>query len=371
MRMKRLAGIALVFCLCVAVLAPMRSDAASSTVKVRAYGGVTKTYKSRKNFCYVNNKKISIKKTPIFKKNGCYMGPVSAILKNSSLGVKVSKSGNTMKLTYGPNTVTLKANSKKVETNGVKSTLGAAVIRGRYISTKKDRWIVPLKGVCTRLGISYSSSGGVLNISGSGQASENTVSRTSSSNDEIKLVLDAGHGGIDSGATGNGMAEKNLNLAIVLAAKKYFDKDSRFKVYYTRKSDTYPSLTSRCNTANNNNVDMFICVHINSASASAHGTETLWNPNRNAATKKKGLTSKELATALHAAAQDATGFTDRGLVSRTGLRVLNGTKMPACLIEYGFITNKTEAIKMKNHTALYGKALYNSVVNLMKKEGRY
>ena len=189
--------------------------------------------------------------------------------------------------------------------------------------------------------------------------------------DRIKIVIDAGHGGSDSGASGNGMAEKNLTLAIVLAAKRSFDNDSRFQVYYTRTADTYPSLSQRANLANNRDADMFLCVHINSASASARGTETLWSKGRNSATKKNGLTSKELATAMQDAAVDVTGFKDRGLVDRPNLYVLRHTKMPACLIEYGFISNKTEAARMKANTSVYGKALYNAVVNLMKKEGRY
>jgi len=167
------------------------------------------------------------------------------------------------------------------------------------------------------------------------------------------------------------MAEKNLTLAIVLAAKRSFDNDSRFQVYYTRTADTYPSLSQRANLANNRDADMFLCVHINSASASARGTETLWSKGRNSATKKNGLTSKELATAMQDAAVDVTGFKDRGLVDRPNLYVLRHTKMPACLIEYGFISNKTEAARMKANTSVYGKALYNAVVNLMKKEGRY
>ena len=64
-------------------------------------------------------------------------------------------------------------------------------------------------------------------------------------------------------------------------------------------------------------------------------------------------------------------FTNRGLIDRPNLYVLKHTKMPACLIEYGFISNKTEAARMKANTSVYGKALYNAVVNLMKKEGRY
>lgn len=380
MKVKRVAGVLVALLLCVCLLTPVSTDAAAK-VRVRTVKGVTSSYSGRKTSCYVNGKKIGLTKTPIFKKSGAYMGPVSAILKNSSLKVKVKSTKKTLTLTYGPNTVVLKADSRKAVTNGVSSKMGAAAIHGTYTATGKKRWIVPLNSVCTRLGISYKLSGGKIRISGTTQSAASTTAPiptttetrtpTVSTKEKIKIVIDAGHGGSDSGATGNGMAEKNLTLAIVLAAKKSFDNDSRFQVSYTRTADTYPSLSQRANLANNKDADMFLCVHINSASASAHGTETLWSKGRNSATQKNGLTSKELATAMQSAAVAATGFTNRGLVDRPNLYVLKHTKMPACLIEYGFISNKTEASRMKANTSVYGKALYNSVVNLMKKEGRY
>ena len=51
--------------------------------------------------------------------------------------------------------------------------------------------------------------------------------------------------------------------------------------------------------------------------------------------------------------------------------VLKHTNMPACLIEYGFISNRKESARMKANTSAYGKALYKAVVNLMKKQGKY
>lgn len=381
MKVKRAVGIVAALLLCVCLITPISTDAAAK-VRVRTLKGVTSSYSGRMSSCYINGKKKGLTKTPIFKKSGAYMGPAATIFKNSGLNVKMTVKNGKLTLSYGPNTIVMQADSRTVITNGVKSTLGAPVVHGVYTATGKKRWIVPLKSVCTRLGINYKLSGGRIYISGTTKSSAASTTRpvsnsdsntthTSGSKEKIKIVIDAGHGGSDSGATGNGMAEKNLTLAIVLAAKKSFDNDSRFQVSYTRTADTYPSLSQRANLANNKNADMFLCVHINSASASAHGTETLWNSNRNSVTKKNGLTSKELATAMHSGAIAATGFTNRGLVNRPNLYVLKHTKMPACLIEYGFISNKTEAGRMKANTSVYGRALYNSVVNLMKKQGKY
>ena len=349
MKAKRVVGVLAALLLCICMIMPVNTDAAAQ-VRVRTVKGVTSSYTGRKSYCYVNGQKRKLTKYPIFKKSGAYMGPVGAILKNSKLKVKATAKGDKLTLTYGPNTVIVRADSRIAVTNGQKSTMGAPVVHGTYTATGKRRWIVPLNSVCTRLGINYKLSNGKIYISGTTQSSSNnttgsittttttTKPSTTSSKDKIKIVIDAGHGGSDSGATGNGMAEKNLTLAIVLAAKRSFDKDSRFQVSYTRTSDTYPSLSQRAKLANNKNADMFLCVHINSASASAHGTETLWSKSRNSATQKKGLTSKTLATAMQSAAVAATGFTNRGLVDRPNLYVLKHTNMPACLIEYGFIT---------------------------------
>ena len=382
MKVKRVVGVLAALLLCVCLITPLSTNAAAK-VRVRTVRGVTGSYSGRMNSCYVNGKKIGLTKIPIFKKSGAYMGSASAIFKHSNLKVKMTVKNGVLTLKYGPNTVVMRADSRTARTNGVRSEMGAPVINGTYTATGKRRWIVPLKSVCTRLGINYKLSGGKIYISGNTQSSvsnngnhttETTTEKepeTVESKDKIKVVIDAGHGGSDSGATGNGMAEKNMTLAIVLAAKKSFDRDDRFQVSYTRTSDSYPSLSQRANLANNKNADMFLCIHINSASASAHGTETLWSKGRNSVTQKKGLTSRELATAMQSAAVAATGFTNRGLVDRPNLYVLKHTKMPACLIEYGFISNKTEAARMKANTTAYGKALYKAVVNLMKKQGKY
>lgn len=383
MKVKRVVGILAALLLCVCLVMPISTNAAAK-VRVRTVKGVTGSYSGRLNSCYVNGQKIGLTKVPIFKKSGTYMGPAAAIFKHSKLKVDMTAKNGTLTLKYGPNTVVMKADSRTATTNGVKSTMGAPVMNATYTATGARRWIVPLKSVCTRLGINYKLSGGKIYISGTTKSSSSSTTENKSttstkqqtantvgSKDKIKIVIDAGHGGSDSGATGNGMAEKNLTLAIVLAAKKSFDNDSRFQVSYTRTADTYPSLSQRANLANNKNADMFLCIHINSASASAHGTETLWSRGRNSATKKNGLTSQTLATAMQSAAVATTGFTNRGLVDRPNLYVLKHTKMPACLIEYGFISNKTEAARMKANTSVYGRALYNAVVNLMKKQGRY
>ncbi|MDD4370906.1 MAG: N-acetylmuramoyl-L-alanine amidase [Anaerostipes sp.] len=178
------------------------------------------------------------------------------------------------------------------------------------------------------------------------------------------IVVDAGHGGTDSGAVGNGLYEKNLTLSIVKQIKYYFDRNASYKVYYTRLTDTYPSLSARYTLANTVGAHRFLSVHINSATASSKGTETLYNPTGG---KTGTLTGKGLATIVQSKLQSTTKFTNRGLQQRipgkNGVAVLTYSKMSASLGEVGFITNKTEATYMKNNTAAIGKAFYNGILS--------
>lgn len=372
---------------------------ASDRTKIR-YKGVTSDYYSRENHIFVNGTKTNVSKTPVFKKSGAYMGPLSRIFVNSTIGASYKKFGKRVTITYKNKKLTLTDGSTSVWLNGKRQShvLGAEPMKNAvYEDTKTTRWIVPLKSVCRLLNIDYTTEDGTLYIgneeegrkaairaakaakaaaakAAAAKAQINSLTGTTTvplaKGEKIVLVLDAGHGGLDAGASGKRFKEKNMTLGIVLAAKRYFDKDNRFKVLYTRTTDTYPSLDDRWKLANSNNAELFISVHINSALKTSTGTETLVNGPRIRLTAKNGINSKELAVAMQRGALGTTGFVNRGLVNRTGLRILNCAMMPACIIEYGFISNPTEEKIMHAHISMYGRDLYSSIVNFMKQQGR-
>lgn len=175
------------------------------------------------------------------------------------------------------------------------------------------------------------------------------------------IVLDAGHGGSDPGASGNNLVEKDLTLNMLLAAKKRFD-NSDIKCYVSRNTDMYPSFNDRTNLANEVG-DAFISIHINAASSTqANGTETY---SLYANDLGNGLTSYRLAEEMLNQLLSKLGTNNRKVKSENWI-VLRQSKVPATLIEIGFITNSGDAAKMGNQDGYdkVGQAIYDGVVNL-------
>lgn len=185
------------------------------------------------------------------------------------------------------------------------------------------------------------------------------------------VCLDAGHGGSDSGAVGNGYYEKNLTLKIVKNTKTYFDKNKNYKVYYTRLTDWYPSLTYRSDLSNSVDADMFVSVHIDAAdSSSAGGTSVLYNTTSGYyQAPSSSLTSYRLASINLDKVLAVTNFTGRSdrLVLRNNLSVLRKSTTASSLIEVGFITKKSEATWINENSDKIGKAVYDSIVKTTSK----
>lgn len=155
---------------------------------------------------------------------------------------------------------------------------------------------------------------------------------------QMKLVvIDAGHGGKDPGAIGTTKTrEKDFALSLALKLEKRLSGSSITPVL-TRKGDTYLELDYRSHIANNMKVDAFISIHANSTATmgSASGTETLY-------TRDDCL---DFANTLHKHLIKATGLNDRK-VKKQNLAVTRDTKMPAALLEVGFINHPADEIKL-------------------------
>ncbi|HYX09731.1 MAG TPA: N-acetylmuramoyl-L-alanine amidase [Bacteroidales bacterium] len=205
------------------------------------------------------------------------------------------------------------------------------------------------------------------------------------------VVIDAGHGGKDTGALGSFSYEKDVVLAIALKLGEYIKQNfTDVKVIYTRDSDVFVPLHERADIANKNNADLFISIHANANdNHNAYGTETyamgLHTNERNLEVAKKEnsvitleddyttryegfdpnstesyiifslMQNTFLSQSLNFASfvqeefKDRARRLDRG-VKQAGFLVLWKTSMPSVLVETGFISNTSEEKFLNSET---------------------
>ncbi|MBP1912396.1 N-acetylmuramoyl-L-alanine amidase [Thermococcus stetteri] len=152
------------------------------------------------------------------------------------------------------------------------------------------------------------------------------------------ICVDAGHGGHDPGAIGNGVREKDIALAIALKTAEILKKDGA-KVVLTRDGDYFVTLPERVRIANSAGCDIFVSIHVNSGSSSATGFEVY----HYYGSSKGNL----LATYVNRELVKFIPLKNRG-VREAGFYVIKYTKMPAILIETGFITNPYDVSILTN-----------------------
>lgn len=174
----------------------------------------------------------------------------------------------------------------------------------------------------------------------------------------VTVVLDPSHGGKDPGTVNGKKYEKTAVLAI---AKKVGAKlkAKGYNVKYTRTKDVYLSLSERCRMSNNCDADIFVSIHLNSATnKDASGIETWRYTN-------VGKRTKELAENVQTELVSATGWKDRGVKKSSTLYVLKHTKASAILIEAGFLSNDAECQKLFKST--YQNKIANAIVKGIEK----
>lgn len=177
------------------------------------------------------------------------------------------------------------------------------------------------------------------------------------------VCIDPGHGGSDStGATdGSSRLEKEDNLRLSFAVKEKLEK-SGAKVIMTRETDKSVSLKERCRIANNKNADYFICLHRNSASEkSAHGSE-VWI--KNIPEKEESLLAENILTKLEEVGISQNRGVKKGYRDSAALNyyINSNTNMPSCLIELGFISNKTDNKDFDEKLEDYAQAIADAVI---------
>jgi len=215
------------------------------------------------------------------------------------------------------------------------------------------------------------------------------------------IVLDAGHGGMDSGAIGpTGVKEKDINLEIVFYLRDLFKKDKNYKTILTRFDDTFIPLAQRTNIANENNADLFVSVHCNAnfnravagfeiyflsenaSDSAAKATAILENSsldledktNEQKSVLEKMLwsmvinehmnESSELCSFIVSETKGRLKIPNKG-IKQANFFVLRGTQMPAVLVECAYLSNYTEEAKLQ--TSKFQKAIADSIYEGVKK----
>jgi N-acetylmuramoyl-L-alanine amidase len=222
---------------------------------------------------------------------------------------------------------------------------------------------------------------------------------------KFKVVLDAGHGGKDIGATHHGFAEKEIALSVTIKVGKILEKNAGIDVIYTRDTDVFVELNERAQIANKNNASIFVSIHCNANdNYSAEGYETyVMGMHRNASNlevakkenqvvtlekdykiKYNGYDPKSPESALGISLLQeeyldnsiilasrvqngmATNFgrKDRR-VKMAGFLVLRQISMPRILIEMGFISNKREGgyMNSENGQSEIASGIANAIIN--------
>lgn len=225
------------------------------------------------------------------------------------------------------------------------------------------------------------------------------------------LVIDAGHGGHDTGALGKSSKEKNINLKVALEVGRLVEANCPdVKVIYTRKTDVFIPLHERADIANRNKADLFISIHTNALpkGKQAYGLETYtlgmnraddnlevakrensvilieedyqqhyegFDPNSSESyimfeflQDKNMEQSVELARMVQKRACASAHRQDKG-VKQAGFLVLRETSMPSCLIELGFISTPSEEkyLNTADGVRALGKGIYQAFVDYKNK----
>lgn len=152
------------------------------------------------------------------------------------------------------------------------------------------------------------------------------------------IVIDAGHGGEDSGCMEGGISEKDINLQIALLAKSKLEEKG-FQVMMTRSEDEYLEKEERVELANSHQADAYISIHQNTyegSDKSVCGIETWYDGTDSA------RDSGRLAILVHQETIKSTGAMERELLNQADFCVTGKTLMPSCLIETGFLSNPQE-----------------------------
>ena len=199
----------------------------------------------------------------------------------------------------------------------------------------------------------------------------NSGHKPNTSTNKIRVFIDPGHGGSDSGAVGNGILEKEVSLTIALKLRDELEKRG-YATKMSRETDEYVRLIDRPIMSNEWGADIFVSLHHNSAHLSGEGLETWYYAYSDKYKPKINLDlhndpkrlkfSKALARCIQKQMARQSNMKDRGIKGASYL-VLRECNVPAVMVELGFVTSPWDAkwIKDPIHQGILANAVADGI----------
>ncbi len=171
-----------------------------------------------------------------------------------------------------------------------------------------------------------------------------------------KIILDAGHGGNDPGAVYEGRSEKDDVLRLVLAVGALLEENG-VEVAYTRTGDVYEKPFEKAQSANREGGDFFLSIHRNASPRENQysGVETLVYDRSGQKAALAEAVNREL---------EQLGFQNLGVKERPELVVLRRTKMPAALVEVGFLNTDADNERFDERFDEIAQAIANGILQI-------
>ncbi len=186
-----------------------------------------------------------------------------------------------------------------------------------------------------------------------------------------KIVIDAGHGGDrDPGAVFEERKEKDDNLRLALAVGKILEENG-VDVFYTRIDDVYDTPYEKAAMGNEAQADYFVSIHRNAAREPGCGSGTMTLIYGGTKESPEGEETEDRARGLAAQINrelSRAGFTDLGIFERPDLVVLRKTRMPAVLVEAGFIDNPEDNRRFEEQFDELAAAIATGILDTLSGE---
>lgn len=177
------------------------------------------------------------------------------------------------------------------------------------------------------------------------------------------IIIDPGHGGKDPGAVNGSNTEKAIVLKVSNLVRAKLEAAGA-KVFMTRTGDTYPTLPERVAFTKDKHGEMFISIHVNSAtSTSAKGAETFYSVTSGDQYEE----DYQLAKAINERIVKNANMRDRG-VKQADYYVIRNMMITSVLVELGFISNSEDRAKLisDKYVEIYADSIYDGIVEYYK-----